>query len=365
MQISIGTSIKTDVEAAAAEVCSKAGSNPKFLVLLTSFDLFEKVSKAISAKYPDVPLIGTGTISYYGKDSSDKRTILLAFGNDIDVEVGIIRNLSSAPMLDIPALEAKVQKISAGDSNTICLEFCTNDEERLVTTLNVALERARIPVVGGTIFGYPAGYTPKALLNGELYPNACCYALIKNKSGKIRTYSENIYGPMECPRTHIATKVNLANKELISLDGRPAADIYCQDADVSRGQIVDNVLTNPLGRVIGDQIFITSPYAVGNNGSLISYKKINENDSIQVLELKDYDSIQSDTRQRIRSENGKISFIFSINCIYRHLLFSNKGYLNEFIGNMGALGTHVGIVGGGEQYRKQHVNQTMVAAVFE
>ena len=63
----------------------------------------------------------------------------------------------------------KVSKISAGDSNTICLEFCTNDEERLVTTLNVALERARIPIVGGTVFGYPEGYTPKVLVNGEYF----------------------------------------------------------------------------------------------------------------------------------------------------------------------------------------------------
>ena len=364
MQISIGSSNKQDVDAAVAEVCAKAG-NPKLLVLLCSFAHLEKASKLISEKYPQTALIGTGTTSYYDTEASDSRMLLISFGSDAEVEAGIIRNLSKAPMLDVPTLAEKVSKISAGDSNTICLEFCTNDEERLVTTLNVALEKARIPIVGGTIFGYKAGETPKAMLNGVLYPDACCYALIKNKSGKIRTYSENIYGPMECPRTHIATKVDLHNKELFSLDGRPAADVYCEDANVSRNQIADNVLTNPLGRVIGDDIFIASPYAIGANGSLISYKRINENDSIQLLELKDYEAISADTRNRIKSENGKISFIFSVNCIYRHLLFSNKGYLKEFISNMKSVGPHVGIVGGGEQYKKQHVNQTMVCAVFE
>lgn len=356
--------MKTEVEAAVAEACSKI-SAPKFLVLLSSFDQFEKASKLIAEKFPNVPIIGTGTISYYDTTSSDKRMLLLGFGNDAEVEVGVVRNLSTAPMLDIPALEEKVSKIQAGDGNTICLEFCTNDEERLVTTLNVALERARIPIVGGTVFGYPDGYAPKVLVNGQLYENACCYALLKNKSGKIRTYSENIYGPMECPVTHIATKVNLSAKECISLDGRPAADVYCQDANVSKNELVDNVLTNPLGRVIGDQIFITSPYAIGNNGSLISYKRINENDSIQVLELKDYESIGADTRRNIRDENSHISFILSINCIYRHLLYSNRGYLDTFISEMKSVGPHVGIVGGGEQYKKQHVNQTMVCAVFE
>lgn len=364
MQISIGSSVKSDVEAAVAEVCARAGS-PKGLVLLCSFEHLEKASKLIANKFPNVPLIGTGSTSYYDTDSSDKRMLLISFGSDAEVEVGIIRNLSNAPMADVPALEEKVSKISAGDSNTVCLEFCSNDEERLVTTMNVALERARIPIVGGTIFGYPAGYTPKAMLNGNLYENACCYALIKNKSGKIRTYSENIYGPMACPVTHIATKVDLKTKSVVALDGRPAADVYCEDANVSRNQIVDNVLTNPLGRVIGDEIYIASPYGVENNGALINYKRINENDSIEVLELKDYEQIGSETRQRIRDENSKISFIFSVNCIYRHLLYANKGYLNEFIGSMKSVGPHIGIVVGGEQYKKQHVNQTMVCAVFE
>lgn len=364
MQISIGSSMKTDVEAAVAEVCAKAGS-PKFLVLLASFEQFETAAKMIAEKFPNVPIIGTGTISYFETTSSDKRMLLLSFGNDVDVEVGVIRNLSTAPMLDIPMMEEKVSKIQAGDSNTICLEFCTNDEERLVTTMNVALERARIPIVGGTVFGYADGAVPKVLVNGELYENACCYALLKNRAGKIRTYSENIYGPMDDPVTHIATKVNLDAKELISLDGRPAADIYCQDAGVTRSELVGNVLTNPLGRVIGDQIFITSPYAIGNNGSLISYKRINENDSIQVLELKDYEEIGNETRRSIRDESSHISFIFSVNCIYRHLLYSNRNYLDTFIGGMKSLGPHIGVVGGGEQYKKQHVNQTMVCAVFE
>ena len=364
MQISIGTSMKSDCNSAVSEVLAKA-SNPSLLVLLCTYEHLKEASEVISGKFPDVPFIGTSTTSYYDTESSDKRMILLSFGSDVAAEVGIIRNLSTAPLADIAALEQRVSKIQAGDSNTICMEFCTNDEERLVTTMNVALERARIPIVGGTIFGYPAGATAYAMLNGVLYPDACCYALIKNKSGKIRTYSENIFGPMECSKTHIATKVNLANKELITLDGRPAADVYCEDAGVSRGELVDNILVSPLGRVIGDEIFISSPYAIGNNGSLINYKRINENDSIQILELKDYDSIGNDTRRKIKDENNRISFIFSVNCIYRHLLFNQQNYMTDFLSAMKSVGPHVGIVGGGEQYKKQHVNQTMVCAVFE
>ncbi|MCR5580485.1 MAG: FIST C-terminal domain-containing protein [Pseudobutyrivibrio sp.] len=364
MQISIGTSNKSDVKSAVEEVTANAG-NAKLLVLFCSYEHLEEASKIISSKYPDTPLIGTNSTTYYESESSDTRMILLAFGADIDAQVGVLRNLSTAPLMDIVDMESKISAISAGDTNTICLEFCTNDEERLVSSMNLALENSRIPLIGGTVFGYPNGATPYVVLNGKLYSDACCYALIKNKAGKIRTYSENIFGPMACPKSHIATKVNLATKELISLDGRPAADVYCEDAGVGRDELVDNVLVSPLGRVIGDEIFVSSPYGIGNNGSLINYKKINENDTIQILELKDYQSIGDETRARIKNENSKISFIFSVNCIYRHLLFNQKNYIPEFLTAMKSVGTHVGIVGGGEQLKRQHVNQTMVCAVFE
>jgi len=363
MQISVGVSNKKEVKEAVAEVLAKAG-NPNFLVLLCSYEHLKEASELLKAKFPNIPMIGTSTISYYESESSDTRMILLSFGSDAEVQVGVLRNLSKAPLMDIAEMEDKVAKIGTANGDTICLEFCTNDEERLVTSMNVALEKAKIPVVGGTIFGVPAGEKSYAMVNGKLYADAACYALLKNKSGKIRTYSELIYGKRECAKTHIANKVNLSNKELISLDGRPAADVYCEDAGVSRNELVDHVLVAPLGRVIGDEIFISSPYEIGNNGSLINYKRINENDAIQVLELKDYDAIGKETRQKIR-DDGKTSFIFSINCIYRHLLFQQENYMTDFLTQMKGVGPHVGIVGGGEQYMKQHVNQTMVCAVFE
>ena len=365
MQISIGKSSKMDVESAVTEVTVKVGTNPNLLILLSSYEHLEEASKQIAAMYPNTPLIGTSATSYYGSEASDKEMILIGFGSDAEAEVGIIRDLSSAPLRDIADMEAKVAKIHAGNEDTVCLEFCTNDEERLVTTMNVALEQADIPLVGGTIFGIPDGATSYAMLNGVLYSDACCYAIIKNKSGKIRTYSELIFKQMEGAQTHIATSVNLANKELISLDGKPAAAVYCEDAGVAQSELVGNILTNPLGRIVGDEIFIASPYEIGKNGSLINYKRINENDTISIMELMDYESIGKETRSEILNEANKVSFVFSVNCIYRHLLFTNRGYLTEFLSDMASLGPHVGIVGGGEQFKKQHVNQTLVCAVFE
>ena len=363
MQVKVGKSKSADAEAAVKEATSGISSAAGIL-FQSSFEQLEAVSTLLSQKFPNVPLIGTGGTSYIGTESTDKILIVVAFESGANIRAGVLRYLSTSPLYDIMGLESALSEVRPGQQDTVCLEYCTNDEERLVTTMNVALEKSKVPVLGGTVFGTPAGKKSRVCVNGELYDDACAWMVIKNTSGKIRTYSENIYAVPENAKPHVATKVNLAKKELVSLDNRPAADVYASELGISRNSIVGNVFKNPLGRIVGDDTYIISQYEVSSNGGLVNYKKVSENDTICILELQDYRAINERTRDRIKSD-GRISFIYSVNCIYRHLFFTDERYLGTFLGDMARLGNHVGIVGGGEQYKKQHVNQTMVCAVFE
>lgn len=364
MQTFIGSSTAKDAATAVAEA-AKGISNPKMILFFSNYDMLENVTETLREVYPNVPTIGTCGITYHDKDASDKKLIIIAFGSDAEASVGVLRYLSFAPLYDIIGLKDAVKAVSPGDNDSICLEFCTNDEERLVTTMNVILEGEGLTLIGGTVYGVPSGKKAYVAVNGVLYDDACCYAVIKNKSGKIRTYSENIYRLKENAKRHIATKVNMKNKELVQMDYKPASEVYASELGIPKNQIVDNVLENPLGRIIGDEVYICSQYGIGNNGSLINYKRFNENDTVSILQLQDYQSINGETRSKIKAENSNISFVFSVNCIYRHMLFSQKNYLPVFMSDMEALGKHVGVVGGGEQYHTQHVNQTMVCAVFD
>ena len=364
MQVTIGKSSQSDAAMAVREAMQNSGT-PKLVFFISAYNQLKDVAEILRKEYPSTLSIGTSGISYYDGEASDKELIMVSFGQDAEVAVGVMRKLSTCPIADIENLKRAVYSVHPEVGKTVCLECCTNDEERLVTTLNVALAEQNVPLVGGTVFGVPEGQTPYVAVNGQLYADACCYAVIKNKNGHIRTYSAQIYELDPCAPRHIATKVNLANKELITLDGKPAADVYADELGITRNQVVDNVLESPLGRVVGDEFFISSQYAIGNNNSLINYKRINENDTICVLKLKDFRAVNSETRSTIRQENSKISFIFSVNCIYRHMLFGNEQYLNTFIKDMGNLGPFLSMVGGGEQYKNQHVNQTLVCAVFD
>lgn len=58
--------------------------------------------------------------------------------------------------------------------------------------------------------------------------------------------------------------------------------------------------------------------------------------------------------------------IISINCILRYLFFENNSYTFTYAKMMQEMSNnvHFGVIGDGEQYVEQHVNQTMVCAVF-
>ena len=210
----------------------------------------------------------------------------------------------------------------------------------------------------------PDGKEALVAYNGRVYTDACVYAIIRNLSGKVRVYKENIY-QKRSEISHFATKVNVDKRSLIELDGKSAAEVYSQELGVPVNKIVDNVFQNPMGRVVGDQVFISSMKELTGRGEITNYKRINKNDCIYFLELGDYKATESETRERIKNDARSISLVISVDCVYRYFLYQNEKFFSTYIADMAKLGPHFGAVGGGEQFNNQHVNQTMVCAVFE
>ena len=84
-----------------------------------------------------------------------------------------------------------------------------------------------------------------------------------------------------------------------------------------------------------------------------------------MLELGDYRKIVKETIQTIRRDFPHPSAVFSVNCLFRYLLFNDNNYMQEYLQEMGTLGNHVGFVGYGEHYNNRFVNQSMTCVAFE
>ena len=363
--ISVHEGCGATIESALA-AAEQGISSPRLIIFLLNGHELAYVAEHLHCKYPDITTMGICSSIYANGHVDHASVLLLAFDDDTAACSGIIHGLSRCPVQSIQQFEQDVLQIDPGKENTLCLEFCTGSEETLVTTLNAVLEEYDIPLIGTTVYGdvYHSGYV--VAWNGQLWKDSCIYAIIRNRRGRIKLFNENIYGPRPGAPMHIATQVDRQKKALVELDGQPAAEVYSKELGIPIEDTVANVMMHPLGRIVGNHVFTFSMRDQLPDGTLYNFKQINRNDAICLLELKDYKKIFRETIARIKAEVPQIAFVFSIDCVYRYMLYETLGCRKDYARLMNSLGgPHVGATGAGEQINNQHVNQNMVCAVFE
>lgn len=134
--------------------------------------------------------------------------------------------------------------------------------------------------------------------------------------------------------------------------------------NVKEEDICTQTFQNPFGKLSGEDICIISIQAVEEN-ALTCYRQVNDSDVLTMLELVDYKQTVQETIHTIREDFEHISAVFSVNCLFRYKLFSQNNDMGEYLSAMAALGNHVGLIGYGEHYNNQFVNQSMSCVVFE
>ena len=144
----------------------------------------------------------------------------------------------------------------------------------------------------------------------------------------------------------------------------PAKKVYQDILHISEQEIQTRTFKNPFGKINGDDVCIISIQEVCGN-ALKCFRQVNDSDVLVMLELGNYRQIVKQTIQMIQRDFPRISAVFSVNCLFRYLLFSDNHYMEEYLREMSALGNHAGLVGYGEHYNNRFVNQSMTCVVFE
>ena len=147
---------KGKVELAVDEAVRGIGS-PVTIIFLSSYAQIKDVSKILHEKFPKTQIIGTLGTKLANGTYGDDNLVVLGLYEDAKTECGIIRDISLCPVASVGKINEMIRKVSPGRDNTVCIEFCTNDEEKLVTTFNSCLAPKGIKLAGGTVFGAPDG----------------------------------------------------------------------------------------------------------------------------------------------------------------------------------------------------------------
>ena len=183
---------KGNVKDAVRDAVNGIG-NPSAIIFLSSFSQIRETAEILAQKFQGIPCIGTLGTKLANGEYGDDSLVVLGLYDDAKTECGVIRDISLCPVAAIGEINEKVNRVSPGRENTVCIEFCTNDEEKLVTTFNSCLEKRGVKLAGGTVFGVPDGKKPVVAYNGRVFEDACVYAIIKNTTGKVGVFKENIY----------------------------------------------------------------------------------------------------------------------------------------------------------------------------
>lgn len=329
---------------------------PQFIMLLSNSDQFEDHVTALEKRFPGVPSIGCIGMSYQ-ISVVEHGVGIVAFTDGVAAVANVLEQASTMPMKYIQRLEQDMQTLGGSSRDTVCIDFCSGNDACVLTTIYTALRKRGISLVGGT------GDQGQVSVNGRIYQDAVAYALVRNQNGRVKTYKENIYHQLGNYR-FVASNTDRANYILGALNGKSAKQVYKDILHVTDEEILTRTFQNPFGKLNGDDTCIIS-IKDGQGNALACFRQVNDSDVLILLELGDYRAIVQDTIRQICLDFPHRSAVFSVNCLFRYKLFSEQGYMQNYLRDMAALGNHAGFVGYGEHYNNRFVNQSMTCVVFE
>lgn len=331
-------------------------NSPQFIMLLSNNNQFEMHVEALEKLYPGVPSIGCIGMSYNTR-IVESGVGIIAFSGGISVAANVLEQVSTMPVKYIRRLEEDLAAVRGSEQDTVCIDFCTGNDACVLTTIYSVLRNRKISLVGGT------GDGGKVSANGKIYQDAVAYGLIRNQNGRVKTYKENIYHQLGNYR-FIASGTDRARYIIGALNGQPAKLVYQNILHVTDQEILTQTFQNPFGKINGNDMCIISIKEVAGN-ALACFRQVNDSDVLVLLELDDYEAITRQTIQKICTDFPRRSAVFSVNCLFRYKLFTDRGYMGKYLQEMAALGSHAGLIGYGEHYNNQFVNQSMTCVVFE
>ncbi len=357
MKITYGSSKTGNVSEALRNIAEPAA----LFFSVASEDMLEKAALEIEQAFPGVASIGGVGQAYIGKQFFDAGLTVIAMKENIKVAADVLEQASVMPIKYIRRLENAVQAVGGERGKTACFDICSAGADvRAVTTLSDYLCRRGYDLAGGT------SNSAAVACNGKVYQDACAFFIFKNLKGKIKSYKENIYiHPQGNEKQFMVTEANPKDYRIRTLENETAEKVYTSELGITRDKITTQTFKNPFGHVCDSDTYIVSIKGVEADGSITTFRPANKMDFLTILSMGDYREVVQDTIARIRSELGGASAVLSINCLFRYIMFSDEQYWDSYLAEMCRSFSHAGMVGVGEHYNTQFVNQTMCCLAFE
>ncbi len=344
--------------------------DPKLIVYFASSSFEgELLSKEMKNSFSDTDMFGCSTAGEIVSGKMLKNSIVaMSLDKEVisDVKIEVLENISEDAEKSVEdafnsfenKLGSKMSDLSPKEYvGIILIDGLSVVEEKVMDKIGV---RTNIMFIGGSAGDDCKFEKTFVYANGKSYPNSAVLVLLKPSNGfdYIKTQSF-------CPMKDIilkATKVNEASREILEFNEKPAAEVYSEVLGTTVDKVSDKFMHNPVGLLVGDDIFVRSPQQIKEN-SMVFYCAVGEGMELALLEATD---IIKDTKEAVdnkKNELGNISGIINFNCILRTLELEQK----DLTGAYGELFTDIPTIGFstyGEEFIG-HINQTATMLIFK
>lgn len=229
-------------------------------------------------------------------------------------------------------------------------------EESIITTLYFMDDRFKI--IGGSA-GDDGQFKETLIYIGSKKVHSV--ALYFNLQQRTEIIKENIY--VTTGNKLLVTDADPINRLVRTFNNKPASTEYAKVLGIKEADLSKYFMNNPLGKKYNGDTFIASPMKVNADKSITFYCQIAPNGFVEVLKPADPLNVIKET---LRSSDFRPTFVFAINCILRNIKFQEDriwGKLDKEL--LGFCNNTTGFISYGEQYYKNHLNQTMVLLLVE
>ncbi|SES99605.1 Uncharacterized conserved protein, contains FIST_N domain [Natronincola peptidivorans] len=262
------------------------------------------------------------------------------------------------PVKSLENLKASYNKVKS-NKDAFLLLLCdglSGMEESIITTLFFMDNHFKI--IGGSA-GDSLKFDETVIYIGGKKVHSV--ALFFNPQKRTEILKENIYVPSG--KRLLVTDADPISRVVKKFNNAPASTEYARMLGVEEADLPNHFMNHPLGKIYEEDIFIASPMKVNSDKSITFYCQLMPNTFVHVLEP--IDPINA-IKNTLSAATIKPSFVFVINCILRSLKFQQEDLWKDIDRNITNFCSNTtGFISYGEQYYKNHSNQTMVMLLVE
>lgn len=369
----IAYSSNVDCKIAIEEILKKLKSQdiqPILIVFFSSTQDFEYYTVTLHNEFKNSTIIGSTSYKNICTDGFGHIGIsALAIYSGIECSSGILFEIQNNPANYIRNINDALTNFSNYE-NLVCLEFCNSficGEELVLDAFDRVLKEKNIPITGSSSGNKEEKFNElsSVSLNGNVYSNSCVFVFIKNLEGKIYFYEQNYYVPTE--QILIPTDIDYKTRTVYEFNGKNAQEYLSQLLKVSKENLKEYFLENPIARNYGNNYYLTQIQNINQDGSIKFYSQVyNQTKLVLTKKKEDINLCYEETNKAITQSIVTPSFGICIDSFFNIKYLEKKELFLDYVNFLNnSINNYVSICGFGQQINNINLNQSSVFVLFE